>query len=373
MGDSDRRGDDTFHDDPSGGPKVTRRRSMNVRLDPDSADTRPDWLRALEHAAAQLRAEDPDRYGSVDRGGTTMSQGWHTTMTMFGIPMVCALVAGRPSQGTESIPTVVTLDWPDMLRRLRRYFELGGGACTALVHDGRSGHAISVIESDHDRFIYFDPWPGDSLLCRHQNVAGVDAQEYGEDNWTVTEDELALVLVGVHVMPAVWAEAGGQPGAVRYGELRESEFWSFFGIHEIAGDDDLPDLRTVHLSPGGFTDDLALRLGCDGYDRIHRASLRLREAWAVGPPWGLNPFALDITRSFLSALTPPADQAAVRPVLPPLNPAELLRGDPPDGPMWTLMSAYVGESPDARLVFSMCALEVSRPQEGWIEVVVETF
>jgi hypothetical protein len=362
--------------EPEGGPEITRQRHMTVRPDPDYAGDRPVWLRALDQVARELQAENPDLYGSFDRGGVTIGEGWHMSKTLTGIPMACALVEGRPSQGTESIPTVVTLAWPHMLRRLRRFFQIGGEAVHAAVHDGRSGHAISLIGCNGNRFVYSDPWPGDSLLCRHQNAAGVDAQEYGEENWTVTEDELALVLMGVNVLPSLWAEASGQPGALRYSELRESEFWSFFGVHEREGDDDFADLRTIHLSTGGFTDRIALRLGCDGYDRISRATLRLRADWAVGPPWGLDQFALDIARSFMSALAPAADKAAVQRVLPPPSPVEavaLLRSNSHREPSWTLIAAYAGVIPDTSLVFSMSALEVSRPDEGWIEVKIKTF
>ncbi|MER7045477.1 hypothetical protein [Streptomyces jumonjinensis] len=353
-------------------------RTMNVRLDPHSHDQRVAWIRVLEQAEKQLEQENPELYGSGDRGHT-IGQSWHMTMTMFGIPMVCVLVEGRPSQGTESIPVVVRLSWPQLRHRMRRFFEIGGSDIVAFVHDGRSGHGVNLLGREGDRIIYEDPWPGESLLCRHQNAAGIDAREHGEHQWTITEDELARVLVGVHIWPSLWAEAGGKPGALRYSKLRDSEFWSFFGIHERTGadgDQDGPH-RTVHLSTGGFTDKVALELECDGRDRITCATLQLREDWAVCPPWGLNPFALDIARSFMGALIPLADRAMMEQVLPPLSPPEaaaLLRDDSRQGdPSWQLMAAYVGGTPDIYLRFSMSALKVSHPREGWIRAEISTF
>ncbi|MEV0037092.1 hypothetical protein [Streptomyces sp. NPDC050804] len=361
------------------GPAVTSQRSMTVRLEPESHDDRIGWVRVLEQAAYQLRQENLALYGSGDRGGT-IGQSWHLTNTMFGIPMVCVLVEGRPRQGTESIPTVVTLPWPRLLHRLRRFFEIGGSGVVAFVHDGRSGHVVTLTGHEGNRFVYHDPWPGDSLLCRHQNAADVDAQEHGEHGWSVTEDELALVLVGVNIWPGLWAEAGEEPGPPRYGELRESEFWSFFGVHEVTGADDEDEDdsgRTVRLSTGGFQNEITLELRCDDRDRVARATLRLFESWAVGPPWGANPFALDVARSFMGALTPRADRTAAQQVLPPLSPADavaLLRNVSGQGtPPWQLMAAYMGMIPDIRLQFSMCALEVSRPVEGWIQIEIMTF
>jgi hypothetical protein len=38
--------------------------------------------------------------------------------------------------------------------------------------------------------------------------------------------------------------------------------------------------------------------------------LLLRRAWALGAPFGVNPFALDIAKDFVTALAPTPDQAA---------------------------------------------------------------
>ncbi|WP_405987166.1 hypothetical protein [Streptomyces sp. NBC_00872] len=79
----------------------------------------------------------------------------------------------------------------------------------------------------------------------------------------------------------------------------------------------------------------------------------------------------------MSALTPRADRTAAQQVLPPLSPADavaLLRNVSGQGtPPWQLMAAYMGMIPDIRLQFSMCALEVSRPVEGWIQIEIMTF
>lgn len=358
---------------------VSTPHSVTVRLDPDSHDDRAPWVRVLEQAFSQLREQNPELYGSGDGGGT-IANTWHAANAMSGIPQVCVVVEGREPGGTESVPTVVNLPLEDARDHLCRFFDIGGRSATAFVHDGRSGHVISLSGHENGRFVYYDPWPGDSLLCGHQNVAGVDAQEHGEHNWSVTEHELGLVLVALLAWPALWAEAGGEPGARRYAHLPDSDFWSFFGIHESSGTDGSSD--TVALSTGGFQDENAIELERDAHDRITRATLRLKESWCLGPPWGLNPFALDLGRSFIRALTPQADQTAVERVLWPLSPPDaldLLRSTAhQEDPSWKLLAAYAGGIPELQLQFGLSALRVKRTVEEsgedttWIELEITT-
>jgi hypothetical protein len=99
------------------------------------------------------------------------------------------------------------------------------GLATILIHDGRSGHCITLSEflDDGFRFVYYDPWPVPSVLCKGCNRAGVEAASYDEEAnlWTITVKELLSVIRGVMVPQAVserWRlrdEAGADSAAAR--------------------------------------------------------------------------------------------------------------------------------------------------------------
>jgi hypothetical protein len=360
-------------------PDVVHRRQVTVP-GPSGHDQRAGWVVALEQAARQLRHEDPTRYGSADGG--TIGNSWNYLYTMFGIPMVCVLVDGRPPAGTGSVPTVVTLPGPEVMARLRGVFALGGSGLTTFVHDGRSGHAITLTGYDPttDRYHYHDPWPGDSLLCLHQNSAGVDAQPHGGKGWSVTGLELASVLIGVLVWPSVWEQVNGRPGGIRYADLAGTDFWTFFGLHEQdrAPEDDGRTRITVR--PGNFTDSVALGFQLDARGEVSRATLMLREGWALGEPHGVNPLGLDIARSFISALTPQADAASAARVRPGLD-LGYVRDKVRDPafqatPAGQVMVTYLGGQPEVKLIFRLCSLLVERrgePPNRWIALVIDTF
>ncbi|MFY1616316.1 hypothetical protein [Micromonospora sp. WMMD736] len=334
---------------------------------------------ALEQVAAQLQQESPERYGS--EAGATIGQSWNYVYTLFAIPMVCLLVDGRPPAGADTIPTVVTLSRQEMMGRLSEMVALDGFGSLAFVHDGRSGHAVTLVGYDPavDRYQYHDPWPGDSLLCLHQNAAGVDAQPAGK-LWSVTSTELASVLVGLLVLPSTWERVNGRPGPVRYAELTATDFWTFFGLQERhRGKDDAGQTR-IEVEPGNFADSVALSFHLDDRGQIVRATLALRESWALSEPYGVNPLGLDIARHFLATLSPQADTTAA---------AGLSRGldlgfvrdkfrDPAfqATPPGQLLITYLGGQPDVTLIFRLSALHVERrgePPEQWITLVIDTF
>jgi hypothetical protein len=164
-------------------------------------------------------------------------------------------------------------------------------------------------------------------------------------------------------------------GARLYAEVRESEFWSFFGIHEVPAPDEQE--HTVRLRPGGFQEDVELELACRDDDRVASARLRFREAWAFGQPWGVSPYALDIARSFLRTFTPAVDQGAVEALMPPLSPPEAvaLLGEPPDTRRAASMflAALAGGIPGLKLELSKSELWVTRPVAGWVQIEVTAF
>jgi hypothetical protein len=174
---------------------------------------------------------------------------------------------------------------------------------------------------------------------------------------------------------AEWAS-----GARTYAEIRESEFWTFFGVHESGeplAADDRPGERTVRLRTGGFQEHVELEAVCRPDDRVGFGRLRLRETWAFGPPWGVNPHALDLVRSFLQTFAPDVDQAAVLQLAPPLTPPEAasLLSRPPDmrRPASMFLVALAGGIPGLKLELTKSELWVTRPEAGWVQIGVTAF
>ncbi|MGH3756890.1 hypothetical protein [Actinophytocola sp.] len=199
----------------------------------------------------------------------------------------------------------------------------------------------------------------------------MDAQEHDEDTWSVTTAELARVLIGLHVFPNLWSEVCGEGGAVRFADLPSTDLWSFFGLHEIARDGD-----EVRVSPGNFSEDVALRFTLGDRDRIQRAELSLRETWALGGEFGINPFGLDIARGFAGALVPEPDRRSAADVLLGLDLDHVgVRYRDPEFQSTTagqLLLAYTGGIPDTNLVFSTSALNIEH-RDDWLQLRINTF
>ncbi len=192
--------------------------------------------------------------------------------------------------------------------------------------------------------------------------------------------ELASVLIGVLVWPSVWEEANGRPGAVRYADLAGTDFWTFFGLHEQERTAEDEGRTRIVVHPGNFADAVALGFQLDARGQVSRATLTLREDWALGEPYGVNPFGLDLARSFLAGLTPAADTEAAAQVRPGLDLGYVRDKfrDPEfqSTPAGQVMITYLGGQPDVKLIFRLCSLLVERrgePPNGWIALVIDTF
>jgi hypothetical protein len=173
------------------------------------------------------------------------------------------------------------------------------------------GHSLHARGHDAatGAFTYHDPWPGRSLLCLEFNTAGVDAQPVEGGYWRITEAELVRVIFAAFIMPTEWADLTGRANRVSYAALQHSDFWKLFGLREI--DRLALGSRTaVSLQPGGFQPEVDLDLRVDQSGTVRLASIALRRGWALGPPYGINPSAVDIAKGFLDALLPEPERVA---------------------------------------------------------------
>jgi hypothetical protein len=188
-------------------------------------------------------------------------------------------------------------------------------ASQIFVFDGRTGHSVTLLDVDADArgFTFHDPWPGDSLLSKPHNAAGVDAQRSGK-LWHLTADELSRVVVAAFVAPLPWAEINGQPGRMSFNELQSADFCGRFVIRETERDASDPGQVVVQLRTGAFREHLTIEVTLNEREVITSAELRLREGWLIGPPVGVNPMATDIASRFLRTFAPPPDKDQVEPM-----------------------------------------------------------
>jgi len=90
---------------------------------------------------------------------------------------------------------------------------------------------------------------------------------------------------------------------IKYSELKESDFWEFFGLNELESRETDNGLSVKMIKTGGFQEYIDIEFYVNKSDEIFRAILKLKRLW-VGDYKNLNPFAKDIIKSFVYAITP---------------------------------------------------------------------
>ena len=91
---------------------------------------------------------------------------------------------------------------------------------------------------------------------------------------------------------------------ISYSKLKETDFYTFFNLSEInISYQEIPwHSKIILLKPGGFQPFIDISFHTSN-DQIFKASLSLDRNW-IGDEKSINPFAKDITKSFLMALLP---------------------------------------------------------------------
>ena len=159
---------------------------------------RPKWVEVLEEAFIKLTSTDEGKqlYGDPQKGAT-LEQAWRTSGIFTGKWPVCLISTEKPAVPTSEIKHVIKMSSKQFVDTLTELFEMYTTrmAVQVLYHDDYMGHSVALLRYDNEtsRFTYHDPWPGDSLLCRDFNAAGIDAQK-NESGWSVTAAELEKVI-----------------------------------------------------------------------------------------------------------------------------------------------------------------------------------
>jgi len=87
-----------------------------------------------------------------------------------------------------------------------------------------------------------------------------------------------------------------------YKKFQESDFWSFFKIHEKEKLINVNDSTTITLEPGGFQEHIHLDVKVQNNTNLILDGLLILDRDWVGDTSSLNAFAKDICKSFIVTL-----------------------------------------------------------------------
>ena len=345
------------------------------------------WWEILEKAFVQLTTTEENRelYGDPNRGAT-LEQAWRAQFLVTGMFQVCLMASGRSAVPTAAIRRTVMFTPSDLVQTLARAFTLDSRfACMTFVFDSHMGHCITLLGHDPSTssFVYHDPWPVRSLLCRENNAADVAAEPAEGGAWRITASELVTIIFATFIWPTTWADLTGVSYKITYSQLKNSDFWAFFNLHEVSRDKepmdyDWIDRTIVFLETGGFPEEIKLQVQLDASERIRQAVLALHRPWMIGKPWGINPFALDIAKSFLDALTPNQDRGDVEPLIEGIRNLPHILRDHQAVPraVEQLLLTYLGLQSESttNMTFSrLIAANVDWEGETWLRLTLELY
>lgn len=172
----------------------------------------------------------------LPKRGSTVEELYLGIQLALRTEMICLLSDIQPEQPTARIARKATLH-PSILvkfvangleslaRKGLNFFEKASNGIGlelrirewpypffALTYDGETGHAITLLGLDSvtNSIVYYDPWPGQSLLSAGNNIAGVAAIPYlsrrGERLWLIKPIELQKVVYAVVLPTQIWQD-----------------------------------------------------------------------------------------------------------------------------------------------------------------------
>ena len=177
----------------------------------------PEFFSDKERAAVyqQFVAEHPNWEG-VTRG-TTPQELVLSGQLVFGVPLSIVIRSTPPLPDLKRVRRKEILE-PEALVELlvrvclRDHLKTNSAVraprYVVLVYDGEIGHVISISHLVPGRpvFVFYDTWPGRSLLCRENNVALVDAKPHDDGEagwWQLSVRDLLKVIYGVLVPASI--------------------------------------------------------------------------------------------------------------------------------------------------------------------------
>jgi hypothetical protein len=307
----------------------------------------PLWMRLLESAYEKLATspESEGRYADPKGQGATVVQVWRF-LALFGREPWAVVAHELPPEQTEGITRLVQSSPARVVQILKAMQALQDHVNAVTLHfDGQTGHCIRITSHDtiRDRFTYHDPWPERSLLCKENNLAGVDAQPEGS-RWSVSAQELQRVIVASFIDPAVWARLQGQQVDLDYEAWKQGDFFRFFHLKPL---DEVYEngVRRNTFAPGPFRKEIAIGVFSVETGRIVQADLLADTHWMASH----LAMGIDLARSFVLAFAPPPDGARFEPIARALQrlaePAyarEIAATDPATSELAGCLQAFMG-------------------------------
>jgi hypothetical protein len=92
-----------------------------------------------------------------------------------------------------------------------------------------------------------------------------------------------------------------------YEDLRKSDLFEFFNFSESGRKRVSGNMQEIHLKPGGFPEFIDVKMIINRSQTVHEGVLYLDRDW-IGSPMTVSPFGKDLAKSFIAAVTPPADR-----------------------------------------------------------------
>jgi hypothetical protein len=279
--------------------------------------------------------------------------------------MIILINSLRPSSAIDRLLYKVLLTPQELVEYVKQAFlTRSNSSFTTNIFDGQSSHVINLLSFDQpsNSFLYRETWGEDSFLSQNNNQAGVAAERVsnGSQTWRISRSELETVVYAVRMPPAIWGELKGLKYQKYNQDLQQSEFFIFFNIKELRRENLDRGYLRLWLKTGGFQQFIDLILELDQQMDILKASVHLDRSWIINKQMGINPFGLDVAKSFIAAFVPSADLVEVQPLIDGIwelrNPALALQNLKMSAstllfsPIQRILLTYLGQQDSASMV-----------------------
>ncbi|WP_028638592.1 hypothetical protein [Nocardioides sp. URHA0032] len=137
---------------------------------------------------------------------------------------------------------------------------LESGALPVFVAYAESaGHCIYIREVTDEHVHYMDPWPGRSLLARHNNTFDVAAKRMDDSwkSWRVSRAEFERVAYAILVSAVVWCAVCDVESTSRFADIQASELFTFFHLTEVGRVPTEGGIR-VEVEPGNWQESIQI-------------------------------------------------------------------------------------------------------------------
>ena len=259
--------------------------------------------------------------GQVDmEHGLSIQQVWLMGQLTAGAPLVCVINTLQPPQPSKRVTQLFPLNGNGIIEMLRQLFQATPGLLmTTGVYDGDAiVHVITLqgMDAETGNILFYDPWPGRSLLCEENNSAGVAAGlAPGKANvWMLPPESMAsvihFVLVPMTDLDAVVEARLAEQSNAGLAAIEASDFFQWFHLEKVNSEIQ-GQFQAIDYRPSGalFRDAVMLRIILAPGQVLTGARLILHRSFVDSQKEGI--FAADIAKSFVLFLSGEPDAQAL--------------------------------------------------------------